>query len=294
MAKKIREWPDESVLSEIIIKLFSQSGQPKTVKEIRKQLPGPFKIPEDQLSELLTNLIIKRNLFEWPSKGKGAKRFWTRSLSTEFISDKVLQALSEKPLTTPELKKVLNKRVFGLPQKTIEPVVQTLMEDGTVLLHPKTVGLKVKLGLQPPDPQPYLRKVEKELSQVMKILAPCRVSPKEIWEALFKSINIVGDPSVGLETGQEVTLEEEILTKMIEVEPQAPYGALVSLRHLRQTLNMEKGIFDRMMIDMAQKNKLILHRHSFPQGLSEEERNLLVDDQKGNWYVGAVLAEYTK
>jgi hypothetical protein len=294
MAKKIREWPDESDLSEIMVKVLSPSGQPLTAREIRRQLPGPFKIPEDLLSELLTNLILKRNLFEWPSKGKGAKRFWTEPPSQAFISTIITQALSEKPLTPPEMKKILNKRLFGLSPKMIEPVVQTLMEQGTILLHPKTEGLKAKLGLHPPDPKPYLRKVIKELAQVIKTLAPCRVSPKEIGKVLCDSLNSPGDPIIDQARPQTPALEEEILTKMIAVEPQAPYGALVSISNLRRTVNMEKVRFDQTIIGLARKNKLILHRHSFPQGLTEEERNFLVDDQKGNWYVGAVLVANRK
>jgi hypothetical protein len=289
MAKKILEWPDEAVLSEMILKALSQQDQPRTAKDIRKQLPKSFKPPEDRLLELLTSLVEKKNLFEWPAKVKGAPRYWKEPLSSEFISGKIGQSLTEKPMTSLELKKVLTKKLFGISQKAIDPIIQSQILQGTIIQHPKMGGLKAKLGQQPPDPKPYLQKVQKELDLVGKILAPARVSREEINEALFELLGASAHQSLPLEKPLTVDLEEQILSKMVEVEPQAPYGALVSLRNVRRTLVLEKGLFDRTIIDLAKKGRIVLHQHSFPQGLSEEERNALVDDQRGHWYVGAVI-----
>ncbi|MBA4394293.1 MAG: hypothetical protein C0407_12150 [Desulfobacca sp.] len=291
MAKKILEWPDESVLKELILKILSQQDQPQTAKDFRKQLAASFKIPEDRLLELLTNLVVLRNVFEWPAKGKGAKRFWKEPPSPEFISQKIVQSLSDKPLTSLELKKVLSKQLFGLPQKAVDPVIHSLLLRGTIIQHPKIVGLKAKLGQRPPDPKPYLHKVLKELDQVAKMLAPSQVSREEIHQALLGLIGASGHRVVSLGEPKTVDFEEQILSKMIEVEPQAPYGALVSLRNVRRALDLEKGLFDLTIIGLAKKGRIVLHQHSFPRGLAEEERNALVDDQKGHWYVGAVIME---
>jgi hypothetical protein len=289
MAKKILEWPDESVLSEIILKILSRQDQPKTAKEIRKQLPGPFKIPEDRLVEMLTNLAAKGNLFEWPAKGKGPPRFWKEPPSPEFISQKIVQSLSEKPLTPLELKKVLVKELFGLPQKDIHPVIHSLLLRGVIRQHPKMGSLKAKLGQGPPDPKLYLQKVQKELEQVVKMLAPAGVSREAIHQAFFDLLGASAYQTFPLKELKTRDLEEKILSKMVDVEPQAPYGALVSLRNVRRALDLEKGLFDRTIIDLAKEGRIVLHQHSFPQGLSEEERHALVDDQRGHWYVGAVI-----
>ncbi len=113
MAKKILTWSDESALSENILKVLFQQDQPKTAREIRRHLTGPFKLPEDRLLELLASLVAQGNLFEWPAKGKGQPRYWKEPLSPEFISKKIIASLTEKSLTPLELKRVLSKQNYS-------------------------------------------------------------------------------------------------------------------------------------------------------------------------------------
>ncbi|MBI5603589.1 MAG: hypothetical protein HY879_09545 [Deltaproteobacteria bacterium] len=288
MPKKNIELPDESVLAEGVLKTLGQQGQPKTVKELRKPLSGLFKLPEDRLGELMTGLVSGEKIFEWPAKGKGRQRYWTEPLS-RFMAEKTVQLLAEKPLTPVELKRNLNKALFGIPKITTEKGIQSLLDQGILLIHPKFGSLKARLGLHPPDPKPYLNKVRKELDQVHKTLGPAGVSREAIHQALMVLLGIPAGPEIFTEAPGMKDVESRLLSKMVEIEPQAPSGALVSLRNLRRSLNFEKGLFDRAIIDLAIKDRIILHQHSFPQGLSEEERQDLVADQRGQYYVGAVL-----
>jgi len=292
MPKKILELPNESVLSEKILNGLAQQNQPKTAKELRRLLTGPFKLPEDRLIELLTSLVTKGKIFEWPAKGKGKPRYWKEQPS-QFISKKIVEGLTEKPLTSLELKKVLGKQLFGIPKpkKDIDHGIQSLLLQGTILQHPKVGGIKAKLGLRPPDPKPYLQKVQKELDQVFKMLAPSQVSREAINKALFNLLGISTISEVPLEEPRILDLEDQIISEMVKIEPRASTGALVSLQRLRKSLGLEKELFDRTIINMAKKSRIILHEHSFPMGVSEEERNYLVDDKKGHWYVGAVLKD---
>lgn len=288
MPKKNIELPDESVLAEGVLKTLGQQGQPKTVKELRKPLTGLFKLPEDRLGELVTGLVSGENIFEWPAKGKGRQRYWTEPLS-RYMAEKTVRLLAEKPLTPVELKRNLNKALFGIPKMTIEKGIQSLLDQGILLIHPKFGSLKARLGLHPPDPKPYLNKVRKELDQVHKTLGPSGVSREAIHQALMVLLGIPAGSEILTEAPGMKDVESRLLSKMVEIEPQAPSGALVSLRNLRRSLNFEKGLFDRTIIDLARKDRIILHQHSFPQGLSEEERQDLVVDQRGQYYVGAVL-----
>ena len=288
MPKKNIELPDESVLAEGVLKTLGQQGQPKTVKELRKLLTGLFKLPEDRLGELVTGLVSGEKIFEWPAKGKGRQRYWTEPLS-RFMAEKTVRLLTEKPLTPVELKRNLNKALFGIPKIPIEKGIQSLLDQGILLIHPKFGSLKARLGLHPPDPKPYLNKVRKELDQVHKTLGPSGVSREVIHQALMVLLGIPAGSEILKETPGMKDVESRLLSKMVEIEPQAPSGALVSLRNLRRSLNFEKGLFDRAIIDLAIKDRIILHQHSFPQGLSEEERQDLVADQRGQYYVGAVL-----
>lgn len=287
MPKKPFPLPDESTLAEIVLKALSQQNQPKTARDLQKLLTGPFKLPEDRLTALLTGLTAGGKISEWPAKGKGKPRFWNE-LPAPFIAQKIIDHLAEKPLTLLELKRSLTKPLFGIPKSHMDQGIQMLLVKSRLLLHPKMGSVKAKLGLRPPDPKPYLQKVQGELEKVVKMLAPSRVSRDEINKALR---DLLGPATGPADLPEEGNLEGQILSKMVEIEPQASAGAVVSLKRLRKSLNWEKEIFDRTMIDLAQKRKVVLHEHSFPQGLSEEERGCLVDDRQSHWYVGAVLKD---
>lgn len=288
MAKRPLERPEESILREMILKAVGQQKPPQTVRDLRKHLTGPFKLPEEALLEIVNGLVKEGNLFAWPAKGKGKPRYWDKEPAS-FISGTIIDRLSEKPLTAVALNRLLVKALFGIPKKEIEKGIQALTLQGSIRHHPRFGMLKAKLGLRPPDPQPYLFKVRKEMEQVYKMLGPTGVSREEIQKAFFDGAGLPPDPPGQSEAYPRKELEEEILSKMVEVEPQAPYGALVSLRNLRRSLGLAKEVFDRAIIDLAKNKRIILHQHSFPQGLSIEEQQSLVEDQKGHSYVGAVL-----
>lgn len=288
MAKRSLERPEESILREMVFKVLGQQNQPLPIRDLRKQLRGPFKLPEAEIMEVVTSLVMEGTLFAWPAKGKGKQRYWGTEPAS-FISRTIIDRLSEKPLTALELNRLLVKTLFGIPKKEIEKAIQSLILQGSIRHHPKFGKLKAKLGLRPPDPQPYLFKVYKEIDLVYKTLGLAGVPREEIQKAFYEGSGLVTPFPGQSEAYSRRELAEQILSKMVEVEPQAPQGALVSLRNLRRSLGLAKEVFDRTIIDLAKNKRIMLHQHSFPQGLSTEEQQSLVEDQNGHFYVGAVL-----
>ena len=72
----------------------------------------------------------------------------------------------------------------------------------------------------------------------------------------------------------------------------AANGALVSLSDLRRSLAAaipDKPTFDRLVLRLAESERVALHHHDYPGGLSQEERDALVVDDRGNYYVGIAL-----
>ena len=65
----------------------------------------------------------------------------------------------------------------------------------------------------------------------------------------------------------------------------------MSVRELRRSVGLAKSDFDRVVLSLAVKGKVALHHHDFPSSLSPEEREELVRDEQGTYYVGIVPKE---
>jgi hypothetical protein len=82
-------------------------------------------------------------------------------------------------------------------------------------------------------------------------------------------------------------VRDQILKVMREIEPNVDDGAPVSIRELRRRMLSEfqsKGVFDRVILQMAEEEQLVIHRHDHPSSLTEEARNELVRDPQGHFY----------
>ncbi len=76
---------------------------------------------------------------------------------------------------------------------------------------------------------------------------------------------------------------------MRRIEPGADRGALIGARDLRRAARLEKQAFDQAVLDLARQGRLSLHRHDYPASLSPAEREDLVADGAGAFYVGLAL-----
>lgn len=76
---------------------------------------------------------------------------------------------------------------------------------------------------------------------------------------------------------------------MKRIEPRAESGALVTAHALRQAAQLSKSDFDALALQLAQQGKIALHEHDFASSLSAEERESLVTDGQGRYYVGMAL-----
>ena len=76
---------------------------------------------------------------------------------------------------------------------------------------------------------------------------------------------------------------------MRQIEPGADNGALVAARNLRRAAKLDKHEFDRAVLELARNGRLTLHRHDFATSLSATERDELVSDGEGTFYVGMAL-----
>lgn len=81
-----------------------------------------------------------------------------------------------------------------------------------------------------------------------------------------------------------------LTTAMHRIEHGAWRGALVGFRELRlQFPELAKNEFDAAALDAAAAGLICLHTHDMPNNIPQEQRDQLVTDGRGNFYVGCAI-----
>lgn len=86
-------------------------------------------------------------------------------------------------------------------------------------------------------------------------------------------------------------LPVDLVALMQQIEPGALRGALVGARDLRRAAEMPKEKFDAEALRLAKAGTLSLHRHDYPASMTPAERDELVTDGRGTFYVGMALRQ---
>lgn len=97
--------------------------------------------------------------------------------------------------------------------------------------------------------------------------------------------------------------EETILRGMVRANPDALTGASVSIPALRREVDLPRGQFDQALDKLSEAGVTALHRHNFPQYLSEETRGALLklpvpreagDGGRHDYYIGVTVRQDAK
>ena len=285
----------------------------RTVAQLRKDLTGPFRLDERALAALLPELVKAGQAHEWPpGPGSRKPRYWKCDWQ-EYARQQIVEILAAGPRTRTQLAKAL-RRALAITESSctrrLPSLIRPLLDRGRIVRVPNVGTARNRLSASPPDPRPYLGKVLKELEAACRKLAPAGVSREQVIEAARKELAAAGassgrgaasdraggasrvaPPTPPLSPGQP-DAGRLIRAKMVEIEPQAEHGAAVSLRDLRQALNMDKPTFDQAVVRLANDGEIILHQYTFPDGRAGESNwEWLVSDGKGSFYVAAVLGK---
>ncbi len=297
MAKKTTaSLPLSDEAREVLLKLIHQSEQPQTANQLAAQLIGPFKVSANQLIPILDDFVASGTLFTFPPYRRQTP-YWDRGL-VEFGRVLIVQILDKKgPLSRADLKKAAK----GLSEKPFQQAFESLIASRDVLEHPPLPKARTaKFGRKPPAPDEYLKDVGLQLTKIVAQLGAAGVTPVELAKAargLFEQSGlslVFADRAAtngGLADSPATPPADALglLSLMREIEPGAERGALVPARDLRRAARLDKPHFDRAVLDLARQGRLMLHRHDYASGLSAAERDELVTDGAGTFYVGMAL-----
>jgi hypothetical protein len=252
-----------------------------------------LKLPLELIQPALKELMDAGRAHVWqPGKTPYFTPFEPRNTALEII----LKALTQGPLTEKEIVGWVRKRLPGYQARLLKEHVSYSNE---VQVHPRYGKVKTRYSLTPPEPGPYLGKAVQEVLAVQRLLAPFHVSLEAIHDAMGRELGLDYESKVAPPERRHLERlfsEEErlILEAITRLQPPGQKRALVSIRELRRTMNLSKKDFDRAVLSLASQGKVALHHHDFPTSLSQAEREALVQDERGTYYIGVVPKETSR
>jgi len=292
-AGEVFSWPQNkfwdrnprTVLPDLILAFVAKSTI-ATASKIKTNL----KLPLDMVEAALNELIDKGRLYLWQP---GKAPYFCVSEPRKTALETILNALAAGPLTEKELVASVRKK---LPGYQVMDLKEHLSYSKQVYEYPKYGKVKIRHGLQPPEPGPYLGKTVQDITAIQSLLAPFRISLETIHDALGRELGLkheTGESPRERPKGEIASRDAEalLLRAITRLQPPGQKRALVSLRELRRFVGLVKSVFDRAVLSLALQGKVALHHHDFPSSLSPEERDELVRDEQGIYYVGIVPKE---
>ena len=312
MAKRVKSpEPVTDEVSSAISALLAAASEPLTVAAVVNGLRGPLKRKPDQIEQFLRaqatgldgDLRSTSGMVREYSPVKAKARFGDRE-PIAYIRLAILKDLqkSKTPQEPKSLLKKVSKLFPGATSAEVDEVLSAAVLAGEAHIHPPLAGRdlkKVKYSSRPAVVEAYLKKAWKELLAASERLAPAGVSREQAFDALARlsGLRAAEPPSFRPATtatkpdaGDVAQVGERILAVLPRVEPAAGSGALVFFQDLRRApelAELTKPAFDAAVLALnTSRPDVVLHHHDHAPRLSDAERNQLVADDQGHYYVG--------
>ena len=272
---------------------------PLTIADIVKKAALSGKPKPAELLPLLEELVTAGKAFAMPVSGTKAKpRYWNRP-AVEF-GRQALRRLLETKGPQPEAKLRAGLKEFSDDQ--FRKIFENGLTAKELFRHPAAGKVKKELiGVRPASPEPYLGDVAVQLAKIVPQLVAANIPREDLRRYLVQVIEAAGipfspsvatsgssAPAAGTDRSQAFV---DLIALIRQLEPGADRGALVGARDLRRAAGLEKGRFDRTVLDLARQGRLSLHYHDYPASLTPAERDELVTDGNGTYYVGIALRQ---
>ena len=300
----------EADLISVIRKTLAQAPEPLSANALRGELPKPYRSPVDQLKEILTAMVQRREIHE-ATRYRNSRRFWARDFN-EYAKGEIVAAVSQQPLTRNKLKTTL--KVKGVNDELRRSLVKELLSARRVYELPAITGQSKMLSSSPCDPRPYVERavnrfVKGELKKLAEKLKKVDVPPTEVTAVAAALLTQMSEddaqpssapsPSstshetsaIAASTSSQQSAPTDrvdlLLKAMGEIEPRAPQGAMVGVPELRQRLAEAfptSTDFDALVWDLVGQEILAVHRHGSAMTEPDRLRQQYLQDNHGNFF----------
>lgn len=284
-----------------ILEALQQAEAPLSPEEIAKQLPTPLAFKAADLLPWLDELANGGAVHRFPATtAKGKPRFGNRS-PIEYGRLALRKLLETKG---PQPEKSLRTALKQFSDELYRQIVDAAIAARELWRHPVAGKVKVELlGSRPASPERYLSDVGSQLAKIVSPLLAAGIPHDDLRRSLVQLIEAAGIPfsASSYATNSTTTHREapsesapaavDLIALIRRLEPGADRGALVVTRDLRRAAGLEKTRFDHTVLDLARQGRLSLHRHDYPASLTSTERDELVTDGNGTYFVGVALRQ---
>jgi hypothetical protein len=264
-----------------VLRALRESSQPLTVTKLEKAIPRSALKSKKDLPELLKQMVKANQIRCHKAR---SSLYWLPSLE-ERACERIIEALSEVPLTKKDLENKLRSQLIGWPPARRNEMLARLIKEKRVYKISHLAGnAKLFSARAELTPQDYIRLA---LMLAAAKLKPLGFTLEHVFAAtqdLLQQRAIGDNPPA-----QSPPFDQNVIERMIQLKLATANGGLISLTELRRSLATEipeKLSFDQAVLRLAEKGIVVLHRHDYPSSLSQQERDALVSDDRGNYFIG--------
>jgi hypothetical protein len=204
------------------------------------------------------------------------------------------QVLAQQGPLTPEALKLAVKQAAPGHERLLPGWIREALQSRFLFEHaPRGREKRKRVGLEP-DVRLQLTKTLKILGQEMTRARAIGVRSEQVLEVLAAELGVQVPDAVPSESAPPSSRAAErdqslVLSALEALTLECAPGALLSVRDLRARAGLDKMRFDAAVVALAHSGHAMVHHHDYPFSLSEAERDALVRDEHGTYYVGIAL-----
>ncbi len=293
----------------VVKKILERSARPLTADEIHQDIPGLYQLKKPDMVKLLKKEVIAGSFHRW-SAGPGSRkeRFWYQD-ETFYFQDRILSVISRQMLTKSDLQENIKKGAVPCSKTRLTGIVNTtlaaLIKEKTLFeIPPWGIYTKSRFATHPPDLKVYLGKTQKEFARICQKLKKAGISAEQVFAAFENMLPLsrtASSPSTAADkenfqsalTELKVTeaVLERIVSTMLKIAPGAAKQTPVWIPDLRNAVALPKNTFDRAIINLSKQGIVFLNKHAHPAQMTDAEKEMMIADGQGNYYVVVVLRE---
>lgn len=292
----------EAVILDLL--MSAPVAAPDLKKRVRQRVIG---LKDTQYKQVLAGLVAARKVHGRAKLGKNGKP--SKSIETyafgapppppppprERAPKALLTVLRDGPLVPAELKRRVRLMVPGLSESDYKTCVAELSEQRKLYGRRKRAAngkptKAIAAYSLVPLADEFVTPVVERWQQMRAEATTAGLDDETLAAALLEALRLPGSssprPVPALPNGQD---RDEVLRSVRAHVAREGHGALIPIRRLRGALQLAKDRFDAALLELYGNDSIILHHHDYVGNLTEAERNELVMDRHGNYYIGVAL-----
>lgn len=252
-----------------------------TTSVLKKAIPKGLKSQEQEALAMLGELAARGTVFRY-AKGTKENFFAADPIATlDRVVPEVL--LTTGPIEDVALKGRVKQMAPG-HEALLGEWIKSALARRLVFEHAPKAPKGKKRYAHEPDLRKLLDKTLKALKADLKGIDAASISRDKIVDVLARELGLSRAPAKSF---ADPTSDRGIVQRaLLQMASEKPAGTLLLVRELRDRVRLDKARFDAAAIALSEGGAAVLHHHGHAGALSETDREKLIFDGQGTYYVG--------